>query len=215
MEHPISPEKQKALDEAQKLRDKAGEEAKLRSQCFDQASKEHDSGNGAKAKELSEEGKKHGEMMKEYNKQAADAYFAAHNQGRDDYTIDLHGLQVEEAKERVNARLDKIGRKGTLVIIWGAGNHSEGGVRKIKPAIISDILEPAKVAFDDDTPNHGCCTVYFSGKDAAAKPAEPAKPAEAAKPAATAVPAPAAAPAAPKPSDEPETKRACACCCVM
>ena len=214
MDHPISPEKQKALDEAQKLRDKAGEEAKLRGECFDKSKAAFESGDKAKAKELSDEGKKHGEMMEKYSKEAADAYFAAHNAGRDDYTIDLHGLQVEEAKQRVKARFDKIGRKGTLVIIWGAGNHSEGGVRKIKPAIISDILTPEKFPYDDDTPNHGCCTVYFSGKDAV-KPAEPTKPAEPAKPAATPAPVPTTAPAAPKPSEEPETKRACSCCCVM
>ena len=159
MEPELSPEKKKALEEAQKLRDKAGEEAKLRGTCFDQSKKEFESGDKAKAKQLSEEGKKHGAQMEQYNKQAADAFFAAHNQGRDDYTIDLHGLYVEEALERLNQRFDKIGRKGTLVIIWGAGNHSEGGVRKIKPAVV-EVLNKGGWKFEDDTPNHGCCTVY-------------------------------------------------------
>ena len=161
MEQPISTEKQKALDAAQKLRDKAGEEASLRGKCFEQSKKEFESGDKAKAKELSEEGKKHGAMMEQYNREAADAFFAAHNQGRDDYTIDLHGLHVDEAIERLKMRFAKIGKSGNLVIIWGAGNHSEGGVRKIKPAVV-ELLTMEKMKFTDDTPNHGCCTVFLT-----------------------------------------------------
>ena len=213
MEQPISPEKQKALDKAQELRNKAGEEAKLRGECFEKSKKEFESGD--KGKELSDEGKEHGAKMEEFNRQAAEAFFNAHNMGNDLYTIDLHGLYVEEAVERVKERFEKIGRKGTLVVIWGAGNHSEGGVRKIKPAIL-EILNSEKLVFDDDVPNHGCCTVYFSGKTA-----EPAKPAEkpvsqptaqpVAQPVAQPMPQPATAPAA----QSAETKRACSCCCVM
>lgn len=215
MELPISPEKQKALDKAQELRNKAGEEAKLRGECFEKSKKEFESGDKGKAKELSDEGKEHGAKMEEFNRQAAEAFFNAHNMGNDLYTIDLHGLYVEEAVERVKERFEKIGRKGTLVVIWGAGNHSEGGVRKIKPAIL-EILNSEKLVFDDDVPNHGCCTVYFSGKTA-----EPAKPAEkpvsqptaqpVAQPVAQPMPQPATAPAA----QSAETKRACSCCCVM
>ena len=154
MEQPISPEKQKALDKAQELRNKAGEEAKLRGECFEKSKKEFESGDKGKAKELSDEGKEHGAKMEEFNRQAAEAFFNAHNMGNDLYTIDLHGLYVEEAVERVKERFEKIGRKGTLVVIWGAGNHSEGGVRKIKPAIL-EILNSEKLVFDDDVPNHG------------------------------------------------------------
>ena len=57
MEQPISPEKQKALDKAQELRNKAGEEAKLRGECFEKSKKEFESGDKGKAKELSDEGK--------------------------------------------------------------------------------------------------------------------------------------------------------------
>lgn len=219
MEPELAPEKKKALEEAQKLRDKAGEEAKLRGSCFEQSKKEFESGDKAKAKQLSEEGKKHGAQMEQLNKQAADAFFAAHNQGRDDYTIDLHGLYVEEALERLNRRFDKIGRKGTLVIIWGAGNHSEGGVRKIKPAVV-EVLNKGGWKYEDDTPNHGCCTVYFTAP-AVETSAIPTKPAVAPpKPAvASAKSATASQPATSTPSKElpvsKETKKACSCCCVM
>lgn len=222
MEPEISPEKKAALDAAQKIRDKAGEEAKLRGECYEKSKKEFESGDKGKAKELSEEGKKHDEMMKKYNKEAADAFFAAHNKGRDQMTIDLHGLYVEEAMERLKARIEAIGRKGTFVIIWGAGNHSEGGVRKIKPAVV-DYLNGEKFNFADDTPNHGCCTVYFDGKEAAAAPATttPAATPATTKPAATPAATPATKPAAstgkktmPVTKTE-DTKKACSCCCVM
>lgn len=216
MEHEKDPETIKALEEAQKLRDQAGAEAKLRGECFEKSKKEFETGDKGKAKELSEEGKKHGALMEEFNKKAADAFFAANNKGRDDFSIDLHGLYVEEAVDRVKQRFAKIGRKGTLVIIWGAGNHSEGGVRKIKPAVL-EILKEEKVEFDDDTPNHGCCTVYFSGKTAPAPAQTPA-------PAKTPSTVPAAS--TPKPStgkavmplttpEGAEEKKCCSCCCVM
>ena len=83
MEKQVSPEVQKALDAAQALRDKAGEEAKKRGECFEQSKKEFETGDKAKAKTLSDEGKKHGELMQQYNKQAADAFFSAHNTGND------------------------------------------------------------------------------------------------------------------------------------
>lgn len=215
MEHEISPEKQAALDAAQKLRDKAGEEAKLRGECFEKSKKEFESGDKGKAKELSEEGHKHDEQMKKYNKEAADAFFAAHNKGRDQMTIDLHGLYVEEAMERLKARVEAIGRKGTFIIIWGAGNHSEGGVRKIKPAVI-DYLNAEKFKFEDDNPNHGCCTVFFDGKEAAAA-VEPKKEVPAATETKKEVPAPSTGKKGTLPvTQTEETKKACcACCCVM
>ena len=221
MEHEISPEKQAALDAAQKLRDKAGEEAKLRGEFYDKAKQEHDNGNGAKAKEYSTEGHKHDDLVKEYNKQAADAFFAAHNKGRDQMTIDLHGLYVEEAMERLKARVEAIGRKGTFVIIWGAGNHSEGGVRKIKPAVI-DYLNAEKFQFEDDNPNHGCCTVFFDGKGAAEPKKEtPAEPKKETAPEPKKETPPVPAPSTGKKGTLPvtqteETKKACcSCCCVM
>ena len=219
MEQPISPEKQKALDAAQKLRDKAGEEASLRGKCFEQSKKEFESGDKAKAKELSDEGKKHGALMEQYNREAADAFFAAHNQGRDDYTIDLHGLHVDEAIERLKARLAKIGKSGDLVIIWGAGNHSEGGVRKIKPAVV-ELLTKEKMNFKDDTPNHGCCTVFFTsavaqgGKTVSTVPTVPSK----TTPTVPTIPTePATKPSTKTLPVSPATEKStyCGCCCFM
>ena len=216
MEHEKDPEPVKALEAAQKLRDQDRQEAKLRGECFDKSKKEFESGDKGKAKELSEEGKKHGALKEENNKKAAHPIIQAKNIARDDSSIDLHGFYVEEAVERVKQRFDKIGRKGTLVIIWGAGNHSEGGVRKIKPAVI-DILNSEKVKFDDDTPNHGCCTVYFSGKEAV--PTAPAAKTTPAVPAASPPPKPSSGKTTTlpvtKPAEPVEETKCCSSSCVM
>jgi hypothetical protein len=51
--------------------------------------------------------------------------------------IDLHGLYVTEAIERVNRHLEKCRDAGveTTIIITGRGLHSQGGVAKIKPEV--------------------------------------------------------------------------------
>ena len=72
-----------------------------------QAHKAHERGDGHAAHELSEEGKRHGGMMEQYNKQASDYIFRANNApGRVPAdTIDLHGQFVEEAEDILEARI--------------------------------------------------------------------------------------------------------------
>ena len=72
-----------------------------------QAHKAHERGDGAAAHELSDEGKRHGSMMEQYNKQASDYIFRENNSvGRvDSDTIDLHGQFVEEAEDILEARI--------------------------------------------------------------------------------------------------------------
>lgn len=64
-------------------------------------------GDGAAAHALSEEGKRHGAAMEQYNRQAADYIFRENNAvGRvDGDTVDLHGLFVEEAERVVEGRI--------------------------------------------------------------------------------------------------------------
>lgn len=66
--------------------------------------------------------------MKHYNQQAADLIFAEKNKGRSRYEIDLHGLFVQEAAEKVDEALKRCEREGQdhLVIIVGKGLHSPG-----------------------------------------------------------------------------------------
>ena len=69
-------------------------------QCFDGASRAHQTGDGARAKQLSTEGHQHEAQRDQLNKQAADWIFQANNRVQPQGTIDLHGLYVQEAIDR-------------------------------------------------------------------------------------------------------------------
>ncbi|TVY88529.1 Smr domain-containing protein, partial [Lachnellula willkommii] len=121
------------------LRDLARQEASKRGSCFDRAHQAYESGNGALAHQLSEEGKAHAAKMDQYNKQASDYIFRENNAaGRvADDTIDLHGQFVEEAENIVEQRIRYAQQNGQshLHVIVGKGNHSRDHVQKIKPKV--------------------------------------------------------------------------------
>ncbi|KAF2817647.1 DUF1771-domain-containing protein [Mytilinidion resinicola] len=125
--------------EYDRLRDAARQEAAQRSSCFDRAHQAYESGNGALAHQLSEEGKQHAARMDQYNKQASDYIFRENNAvGRvDGDTIDLHGQFVEEAEEILEQRIRYARQNGQshLHVIVGKGNHSRNHVQKIKPRV--------------------------------------------------------------------------------
>jgi len=104
-----------------------------------QSRQAYDRGDGAEAKALSEEGKKHGAKMDDYNRQASEFIFRENNApGRvADDTIDLHGQFVEEAEDILEARIRDAQARGQthLHVIVGKGNHSTGHVQKIKPRV--------------------------------------------------------------------------------
>lgn len=72
-----------------------------------QSRQAYESGDGGRAKQLSEEGKAHGRKMEEYNKKASDFIFRENNAtGRVAAdTIDLHGQFVEEAEDILEQRI--------------------------------------------------------------------------------------------------------------
>ncbi|KAG7009785.1 smr domain-containing protein [Physcia stellaris] len=96
-----------AETEYDRLRSLARQEQGKRSSCMDKAHSAYERGDGASAHELSEEGKRHGAMMDQYNKQASDFIFRENNAvGRvDGDTIDLHGQFVEEAEDILEQRI--------------------------------------------------------------------------------------------------------------
>lgn len=104
-----------------------------------QSQEAYKSGDGAGAKELSEEGKRHQRKQAEYNKQASEFIFRENNApGRvADDTIDLHGQFVEEAEDILEERIRHAQATGQshLHVIVGRGNHSTGRVQKIKPRV--------------------------------------------------------------------------------
>ncbi len=68
-------------------------------------------GRKAEAKQLSEKGKQEGKLMEEANHKASDAVFHEKNTGRDDHTVDLHGLYVDEAVNRARLAIQQAKRE--------------------------------------------------------------------------------------------------------
>lgn len=125
--------------EYDRLRDLARQEAAKRNSCFQRSREAYENGDGAAAKELSEQGKEHGRKMEEYNRQASEYIFRENNaEGRvPPDTIDLHGQFVEEAEEILEQRIKYAKAHGQthLHVIVGKGNHSANHVQKIKPRV--------------------------------------------------------------------------------
>ncbi|CCO29440.1 Smr domain-containing protein C11H11,03c [Rhizoctonia solani AG-1 IB] len=107
------------------------------SRAFDASQDAYQSGDGAKAKELSNEGKRHKAEMERLNKEASDWIFEQVNLDSAPDELDLHGLYVKEAIERTEAAVEAAQTRGDqqIRIIVGKGLHSQGRVAKLKPAI--------------------------------------------------------------------------------
>ena len=123
------------------------------------------------------------------NQKAASLYFTYNNpkNGKNDAgQIDLHWLQVKEAlhyaeisiQNEINRTVDSVTITNTtgtttdnnnnnnnnmreVIFIVGMGNHSEGGVRKIKPALEEMITQKYGYSILDEKPHKGCLTVEF------------------------------------------------------
>ena len=137
--------------------------AKRRGDLLAQSQAAWQSGDKASAKRFSDEGKAEGAKMDACNRQAADAYFAANNARHGLGEIDLHGLHVSEAIDRVEERLRQCQaqRAQQLVVIVGRGNHSKDHVQKIKPAM-QRLVEEHRLRVDVGAPNEGCITIHFN-----------------------------------------------------
>ncbi|KAK7751649.1 hypothetical protein SLS62_006475 [Diatrype stigma] len=130
---------QEAEAEYDRLRDQARAEARERNDCFDRSRRAYESGDGAQAKALSNEGKEHAARMAEYNKRASEYIFRENNApGRTAAdTVDLHGQFVEEAEDILEQRIRYAQQHGQthLHVIVGKGNHSANHVQKLKPRV--------------------------------------------------------------------------------
>jgi DNA-nicking Smr family endonuclease len=165
-------EHRKTLEEAtaeteelwHKYREDVDRHGKLMHEYFDKAHKAHDDDDGAAAKEFSTKGKEEQRLMKEAQKKAAKAIFAAKNKEQPEGTIDLHGLLVAEAVHIVEDQLEDAKKKGwkELHIITGAGHHSGKGGPKIKPSV-HKFLNEHKYKWETDESNKagGSLTVHL------------------------------------------------------
>ncbi|KAH1169801.1 hypothetical protein KIL84_000786 [Mauremys mutica] len=91
-----------------------------------------------------QQGRLHEQKMKEANHAAAVQIFEKVNASLlPENVLDLHGLHVDEAINHLSRVLQEksheykqTGGKPYLCVITGRGNHSQGGVARIKPAAI-------------------------------------------------------------------------------
>lgn len=119
--------------------------------------------------QLKESGAQHRSAMKNYNNMAAAEIFNHHNP---DYhtnpssrtKIDLHHLFVREATTFVENHIELCRRGGIehTEIISGRGNHSIGGVAKIRPAIMEYLESQQDVEVDPHETNPGRIVVRFN-----------------------------------------------------
>ncbi|EIW67118.1 hypothetical protein TREMEDRAFT_34383, partial [Tremella mesenterica DSM 1558] len=123
-------------------------------------------GNGAKAKESSMEAKQHQKRQKELDEEASNWIFHENNQSSPPNTIDLHGLYVKEALERVETAISR-GQKmkqKELKVIVGKGIHSQGHVAKVKPAV-EGLMMKYNLSAHLDPDNPGVLIVHLTGSD--------------------------------------------------
>ncbi|KAG9249117.1 Smr domain protein [Calycina marina] len=151
--------------EYDRLRDLARAEGSKRGACFDRSRQAYESGDGATAHQLSEEGKAHGAKMAQYNKQASEFIFRENNaNGRvPDDTIDLHGQFVEEAEDILEERIKYARSSGQthLHVIVGKGIHSVNHVQKIKPRV-EKVCQELGLQYTTE-PNAGVMYVNLQG----------------------------------------------------
>ncbi|KAI8662604.1 hypothetical protein LRP88_06817 [Fusarium phalaenopsidis] len=152
--------------EYDRLRDLARAEAEKRNDCFARSRQAYEDGDGAAAKELSNEGKAHAARMDDYNQQASDFIFRENNaDGRvEPDAIDLHGQFVEEAERILEDRIraDQANGQTHLIAIVGKGNHSSGGVQRIKPKV-EELCQELGLQYRTDEDNVGRIIINLQG----------------------------------------------------
>ncbi|TDL26291.1 DUF1771-domain-containing protein [Rickenella mellea] len=130
--------------------------------CFDQSHQAYSSGDGARAKELSEEANAHKREMERLNAQASQWIFvgASCKPGE----VDLHGLYVKEAIAYTDQAIQAAQQRGDTEVhlIVGKGIHSAGHVAKIKPAI-EELMQKHQLLAELDPHNSGVLIVYLNG----------------------------------------------------
>ncbi|KAI0785586.1 DUF1771-domain-containing protein [Abortiporus biennis] len=153
-------------EEYMALRAKANEEGDEMSRCFEEAHQAYSSGDGAKAKELSNEGKRHQAEMERLNRKASEWIYIENNKDSNPGEIDLHGLYVKEALSFTERAIEDARRRGDseVHLIVGKGLHSNGGRAKIRPAI-EELMQKERLIAEIDPNNAGVLIVSLDGHD--------------------------------------------------
>ncbi|XP_012499929.1 PREDICTED: NEDD4-binding protein 2 [Propithecus coquereli] len=137
-----------------------------RIECYSKAKEAYRMGKKNVATFYAQQGSLHEQKMKEANHLAAVEIFEKVNASLlPQNVLDLHGLHVDEAIEHLMTVLQQKteefkqnGGKPYLSVITGRGNHSQGGVARIKPAVIK-YLTSHSFRFSEIKP--GCLKVML------------------------------------------------------
>ncbi|XP_015252563.1 PREDICTED: NEDD4-binding protein 2 [Cyprinodon variegatus] len=128
-------------------------------ESFAKAAEAYKQGRREVASFYAQQGHLHGQRMREANHRAAVHIFERVNQSLLPRNImDLHGLHVNEALEHLAQVLEEKTAdcerglcQPQLSVITGRGNHSQGGVARIRPAVI-DYLTNKHYRFSEPKP---------------------------------------------------------------
>ncbi|XP_010623427.1 NEDD4-binding protein 2 isoform X2 [Fukomys damarensis] len=137
-----------------------------RTECYSKAKEAYQMGKKHVATFYAQQGSLHERKMKEANHLAAVEIFEKVNASLlPQNVLDLHGLHVDEAIKHLMTVLQQKteefkqnGGKPYLSVITGRGNHSQGGVARIKPAVIK-YLTSHSFRFSEIKP--GCLKVML------------------------------------------------------
>jgi len=147
------------------LRARASDEGAQMARCFEESHAAYARGDGARAKELSNEGKAHQREMERLNAQASEWIFTENNKSCTPGEVDLHGLYVKEAIMFADRVIQDAKQRGDpeLRLIVGKGLHSPHGVAKLKPAV-EDLMQKHGLVAELDERNEGVLIVNLDGR---------------------------------------------------
>ncbi|KAI9569681.1 hypothetical protein HD554DRAFT_1983183, partial [Boletus coccyginus] len=145
------------------LRARAKQEGDLMAQCYRQSQEAYERRDRARAKALSDKGKRHAVKMEKLNADACATIFKGNLLfDRTACEVDLHGLYVKEAITYSKKAITDAHRRGDheIRLIVGQGNHSEGGVSRLKPAI-QEVMQMRGHRVEVDPRNPGVLLVQL------------------------------------------------------
>lgn len=147
------------------LRARAVDEGAKMAQCFEESHAAYAAHEGARAKELSEQGRAHQREMDRLNGKASEWIFSENNKDRRPDEVDLHGLYVKEAISFTERAINEARAQGTAKVhlIVGKGLHSPRGVAKLKPAI-EELMQKQGLVVQLDEKNAGVLIVSLDGQ---------------------------------------------------